>query len=246
MTTPSPVPTQISTPKMTTGKIKIHYEGNAMVELISPEGTRVLVDVYNPSGLSYPAKAEDILLTTHTHGDHINADFLITFPGKQLFVRVGEIQAAGVNIQGIAAAHNSADKPVAENGTDYIFLIEMAGLRIAHFGDIGQDALTEEQLAILGRVDIAVMQFENSYSAMDTINKKGFTMMEQVKPRLIIPTHIKEAAVKLLAQKWSVLYSEQQFITVDSAELGAATRVIFLGSKSKSWADLVGATKINW
>ena len=43
-----------------------------------------------------------------------------------------------------------------------------------------------EQLAAIGHVDLAFMQLNNSYSNMDLVNKKGFKLMDQVKPRLII------------------------------------------------------------
>jgi len=204
------------------------------------------VDVYNPQALSSPATANDILLTTHTHGDHINKDFLNTFPGKQLYVKAGNLQAGSVKVTGIAAGHNSGDKPQPENGTDYIYLIEMNGLRIAHFGDLGQDALTPEQLTALGKVDIAVMQFENSYSAMDAVNKKGFNMMNQVKPRLIIPTHINTASVKLLGETWQTLYTEKAFISVGAGELAGDIKVVFMGSKAKSWAELAKAALADW
>ena len=55
-------------------------------------------------------------------------------------------------MRGIASAHTARDyeefKP--EGGSNYIFIVDMGGLRIAHFGDIGQEYLTEEQLAALG------------------------------------------------------------------------------------------------
>ncbi len=53
-------------------------------------------------------------------------------------------------------------------------------------GDIGQNELTEEQLDAIGEIDIAFMQFENSYSRMNLDNLKGFTMIEQVNPRIVI------------------------------------------------------------
>jgi hypothetical protein len=52
--------------------IEIHYAEYAQVELINSKGTRILIDVFDPSRLSRPATSKDILLTTHTASDHTN------------------------------------------------------------------------------------------------------------------------------------------------------------------------------
>lgn len=84
------------------------------------------------------------MLTTHNHGDHYRLDFFNSFAGRQLKVKTGDIKLEDVTIRGIASAHNEGDEPRPEDGSNYIFIIDMGGLRIAHFGDIGQDALTNE------------------------------------------------------------------------------------------------------
>ncbi len=102
----------------------------------------MLVDIYSPQLLSSPATAQDILLTTHTHPDHVNQEFIASFPGQQLMAQAGQLEQPGLIIQGIASAHNAGDSLKPEGGTNYIYLLETGGLRIAHFGDIGQAALT--------------------------------------------------------------------------------------------------------
>jgi len=54
--------------------LKIYYEQNAQVELINSEGSRVLIDVHDPTALSSPPTVNDVLLTTHNHGDHRRLD----------------------------------------------------------------------------------------------------------------------------------------------------------------------------
>ena len=51
-----------------------------------------------------------------------------------------------VTITGIAPGHNAGDPLLDKGGTNYINIIDLGGLRIAHFGDIGQVALTASQL----------------------------------------------------------------------------------------------------
>jgi formylglycine-generating enzyme required for sulfatase activity len=206
------------------------------VEIISPQGVRVLVDVHSPEQLSSPANGQDISLTTHTHYDHVNQEFLASFPGQQLMAQAGKISSPGLTIQGIPSAHNRNDSLKPEGGSNYIFVIETGGLRIAHFGDIGQEALTAEQLSALGQVDIAITQLANPYSDMNAANQKGFKLMEQVKPRLIIPTHINYDTAQMATGRWQGLYSEAPSVFLCREDLSEETRILFMGQSAGQYA----------
>lgn len=226
--------------------VTLSYGGNAQVELSTPGGPRVFIDVWNTTALATPPTAGDILLTTHTHDDHVDAEFAESFPGRQLFVREGEIESGGVRILGIAAAHSQGDPLKPEGGSDYIFVVEIGGLRFAHFGDIGQDELTAEQLDALGDVDVAVTQLENSFSQMDTKNKKGFEIVAQVDPRLVVQTHSSMAAVQYATTLWPVLYAERPAVTLTSDRLPRTTSLLLLGEDAAYYAQTVPAEKVDW
>jgi L-ascorbate metabolism protein UlaG (beta-lactamase superfamily) len=225
--------------------VTVYYEGNAQVEVISSKGSRILIDIYDPSQLSKPATDEDILLTTHSHPDHINGFFLFSFSG-QMLISTGEINTSDISIRGFPAPHNEGDPFVPENGTNYAFIITVDGLRIAHLGDIGQSTFTKEQLEILGKVDLAIMQFDNSYSKMNIENKKGFNLMSQLKPRLIIPTHNSIDAAKYAAKLWPCLYIEKPFFTISENRLPKETKMLFIGKQSLNYAKEIKATAVDW
>ncbi len=215
------------------GTIKLYYEENAQVELISPAGSRVLIDVHDPGALSSPPTSKDILLTTHNHGDHRRLDFVKSFPGQQLDVKTGEIKLKDVTIRGIASAHNEGGEFKEEGGSNYIFVVEMAELRVAHFGDIGQKALTPDQLKILGQVDIAITQLANMYSGMTAQNRKGFHLMDQLKPRLIIPTHMFDpSCATIAADKWAAFNSYKKHLKFSIENMPAETTIIFMGNNA--------------
>lgn len=226
--------------------VTLGYGGNAQVELSADGGPRVFIDVWNTTALSAPPTAGDILLTTHTHDDHVDADFVESFPGRQLFAREGEVESGDVRIVGIAAAHSQGDPLKAEGGTDYIFVVEIGGLRIAHLGDIGQRELTAEQLDALGEVDVAVTQLENSFSQMDVKNKKGFDIVAQVDPRLVVQTHSSMAAVQYAESLWPVLYAERPSVTLTSGRLPATTSLLLLGDDAAYYAQMVSVQKVDW
>jgi len=222
-------------PKASEGKdpIRLYCLYPPQVELISARGRRVLIDVSTPEALSSPPTEKDVLLTTHNHGDHRRLDFIKIFPGQQLDVKIGEIKMEDVMIRGIASAHNEGDDFRSEGGTNYIFIVDMGGLRIAHFGDIGQNALIPEQLSALGKVDIAITQLSNPFSGMNAANKKGFNLMDQVKPRLIIPTHIFESnCAKMAVNKWTGHKSTKKFISISPEDLSDKTSILFMGQNA--------------
>jgi L-ascorbate metabolism protein UlaG (beta-lactamase superfamily) len=208
-------------------EVTIIYEGNAQFELINSAGTRVLLDVASPDNLTGPATSADILLTTHGHRDHVNSDFLESFPGQQLNAEQGQINLADVSIKSIKSAHNANNEL---DGSNYIFVVDMAGLRIAHFGDIGQAELTPEQLDVLGDVDIALTQFKNGYSQMDTFNKKGFNLMAQLQPRLIIPHHGNESkdVVEMAIDEFGEVYVTTNPVTVSRSTLPDQTTMLII------------------
>ncbi len=212
-------------------KVKITYEDNAQFELVSPQGVRVLIDIGTPAELTSPATDKDILLTTHSDFDHYNSQFVESFPGQQLWMKAGEIKQTDVAIKGIKAAHSTT----ASDGSNYIFVVDMGGLRIAHFGDLGQEKLTQDQLDQLGAVDVALSQLENPYSAVSLDNKRGFNQMEQVKPRLLVPTHGNSnmEVLKYALGLWKEGYADTSPVAIGRSDLPAGgTTLLILGDKS--------------
>jgi len=216
----------------------VYFEDNAQVEIINIEGTRILIDIYDPSRLSKPANEKDILLTTHTHSDHTNPDFLKSFTGRQLYLSTGTLDMPGVHITGIMSGHNEGDSMAPKDGSNYLFLVETDGLRIVHFGDIGQDALNDEQLKALGRIDVAITQFSNQYSGMDAINGKGINLMDQAQPLMIIPTHNSLDVMRTAMKKWAGLAVDNPFVSIRRENLPVKTTLVFMGSTAPSFKKI--------
>lgn len=225
--------------------VTLYYEEDAQVEIISPQGVRVMIDVENPSLLSSPATNKDALCTTHGHSDHYLPNFEKGFPGPKLF-GIGGITLGDIKITGIGAAHNPVDQITPENANNYIYLVEVGGLRIAHFGDTGQPRLFPEQLKNLGEVDIAITQFHNPVSMMDIYNKHGFMLMDQVKPKLIIPTHVSMETAQYAAEKWSGFYQPGKVIKVNRTKLSKQTKIVFLGIYAEAFGKVCNLPLLNY
>jgi L-ascorbate metabolism protein UlaG (beta-lactamase superfamily) len=238
-TTPLPLPTVTATPDLPQ-VITLFYGNNAQFEITSPAGTRVLFDVIDPSKLSAPLTEKDILLTTHGHTDHYNAALVKSFPGQKITFAEGEINLPDVKIKSIVSGHNANDPLVPEKGTNYIFIVDMGGLRIAHFGDIGQDKLTDKQLEALGQVDIAITQFDNSFSNMNVTNEKGFNLMDQLKPKLIVPTaHISLPTITLAMKRWKgYVHIDPGSLKIGRSDLPAEPGILIFGTLATSYQKI--------
>jgi L-ascorbate metabolism protein UlaG (beta-lactamase superfamily) len=224
--------------------ITLYYGENAQFEIVSPGGIHVYIDVHNPAVLSKKGVKKDILLTTHHHPDHFTYAMTDAFKGLQLDVKIGTLTSGDVKVTGIASGHNAGDTFLDQFGTNYIYIIETAGLRIAHFGDIGQNELTKEQLAVLGKIDIAMTQFENTWSDMDVENKKGFKLMEQLKPRFIIPTHVGSDGVALLGKNYDALFSKKNPVKISKDSIPEKVSVLFLGGNAVNFGGMTKGKEI--
>lgn len=245
--TPAPDDNAPAAPAPTCEAVTIFYEENAQFELNSSQGQRILLDASRPRALSAPPTEKDILLTTHTqHNDHFSADFSDAFPGQQLKAQVGKIELPGVTIEGIASSHSASGELLPEKGSNYIFIVDVDGIRIVHFGSIGQEALTPEQLEALGEVDIALMQLDNTFSDMTIKNHKAFDLMAQVQPRLIISTHIVAPAAEVAVQKWPGLYTDQPSIRLCKSDLPAETQILMMGQFATTYHSVLNLTRVDW
>ena len=166
---------------------------------------------------------------------------------RVLYITAGKIELPDVTITSIPSAHNEGDEMKAEGGSNYIYLIETGGLRIAHFGDIGQDALTVEQLATLGEIDLAFTQLSNGYSNMNSSNQKGLNLMKQVKPHLIVPTHFDKFTLEQLIQEWANGYFIAQGPAILSKDkIPAGTGLFFMAESAIAFGKVYSLQEWKW
>lgn len=93
----------------------------------------------------------DLLLITHEHGDH-NAVEAIGGEPAVLRSTAGRLESPLGEVLAVASEHDRSAG--TERGPNTIFVFELDGLRIAHFGDFGQSELRPEQAVAIGKVDL--------------------------------------------------------------------------------------------
>lgn len=224
----------------TDGKINFFYEGSAQVEILTPQGATIYIDVNDVNMLQKKVPdTGDILLTTHNHPDHRSSDFYPHFPGKQIFIKKGVIKTQGIKITSIPSSHDKVfDKSTPIDAVFmFIYLIEIDKIKIAHFGDIGQEQLLPKQVRLLKNVDIAFAQLSNSYSQMDIENKKGFNIIDQINPKVIIPLHADSATELYALTKYKSYFSEDFAVSLSKTDI-PKTPIFLIMGKNKELIDI--------
>jgi len=145
--------------------VTIEYIAHACFRITMPSGEQLLIDPFASRvwiGYDYPDGIEaDAVLITHPHYDHdggASVGHPAPWPDTTAILREpGTYDLNDVEILGVAGKH--ADPYGKEFGqTNTIWVLEVAGLRIAHIGDNGP--VSAAAAAQIGKVDILMMPIE--------------------------------------------------------------------------------------
>lgn len=167
--------------------MKIKWNGHASFTITLSDGTVIVTDPYDPAGFDGALKygmvddKADVALVSHDHADHNHVAGLSGDPA----VLTGPGSAKGVDFAAVATAHD--ENGGADRGKNMLFAFEGDGVRVAFMGDLGH-LLGGGQLAELGKVDVLLTPVGGTF----TLDADGAArLVEQVKPRLVIPMHFK-------------------------------------------------------
>ncbi len=163
----------------------IEWVGHSCFYLTTEAGKTIIIDPYGDKiGLCVPEKAADVVLITHDHFDHLNADYLKALPeGSVVIDKEGSYEACGIKITGIPVCHD--EQQGAERGMVVSYLIETDGMRLLHMGDVGAmpDPAYFEKI---GKIDLLMIPVGGFY----TVDAKGaLNIMDAIHPNITIPMH---------------------------------------------------------
>ncbi len=163
--------------------MEISFLGQASFR-IKGKTTTVVTDPFDPEfvGLKFPKVEGDIVTISHDHKDHNNASIVDGTPF--LIQGPGEYEIKGTSVVGVSSYHD--EKEGAERGGNTLYNITIDGMNVAHLGDLGQKELTQNQVELLGTVDILLIPVGSVYT-IDAASAAKITA--QLEPKLIIPMH---------------------------------------------------------
>ncbi len=183
--------------------MQVEWYGQSAFRL-SAGDTTVVIDpfgdisaVAGASGLQwdYPPIAgvrADVLLVTHEHHDHNAVE---TIEGEPVVLRstAGRLDSPIGEVIGVASEHD--EQAGTERGPNTIFVFELDGTRVAHFGDFGQSVLREEQARAIGPVDLLIVPVGGG----PTIGGEAArAIVERLQPRWVVPMHYRTPRIGFL------------------------------------------------
>ncbi|OGY30112.1 MAG: hypothetical protein A3F35_03325 [Candidatus Woykebacteria bacterium RIFCSPHIGHO2_12_FULL_45_10] len=168
----------------------ISWLGHASFKLKGKAATVVTDPFDERVGFKFPKTEADIVTVSHGHFDHNAASAV----GGEPFVidGPGEYEIKAVSVIGVESFHD--EKKGAERGKNTLFNIQMEGVNIAHLGDLGQEALTTEQIEELGNVDILLIPVGGYYTIDGAAAAK---IVAQLEPKIVIPMHFAASGVAI-------------------------------------------------
>ena len=160
--------------------MKLTWNGHACFTFDTREGV-VVFDPYEPDyvpGLHLPELAADLVLCSHGHEDHC-------YPrGVRQSKRI-----CGFAVETVDTLHDDAGGSL--RGENKIHIIDVAGFRLAHLGDLGH-VPTEAQYGAMGAIDALLIPIGGCYT-IDAEQAK--VICDRLQPKMIFPMHYRKDGI---------------------------------------------------
>jgi uncharacterized protein (TIGR03437 family) len=172
--------------------LTITWIGQSCFVLRTSGGPTIITDPPVASvGYTLPALTADVVTVTHNHTDHNNVAAIGGMPvlvdGRPVTTRQ-EMAAAGTSFVLIPGFHDNQNG--ALRGPNTMITWTQAGMKIAFLGDLGQDSLTDAQLADLQNIDILFVPAGGFFTVTPD---QAAAYVRQLKPKVAILMHYKTA-----------------------------------------------------
>ncbi|HEX2376560.1 MAG TPA: MBL fold metallo-hydrolase [Gaiellales bacterium] len=216
----------------------VRWHGQSAFTLTGAEHT-VAVDPFGPFPPEVAARITfdyppiephpaHLLLVTHEHRDH-NAVEVISGEPHVVRSTAGRFETPVGEVIAVASEHD--DQAGTARGPNTIYVLTLDGLRIAHFGDLGQAGLRPEQRAAIGDVDLVFVPVGGG----PTIDASAAAaIVRELAPAYAIPMHYRTPQIGFLetADAFIAMFDDVERIAGPEwstpAEQPPATRVVVL------------------
>jgi L-ascorbate metabolism protein UlaG (beta-lactamase superfamily) len=180
------------------GQSAFHLSGAQGVPdavMIDPFGDMSALTSRHGVQFDYPAidgVQAQLLLVTHEHADHNGVEVI---GGEPAILRstAGKLESPLGEVTAIASEHD--EQAGTMRGPNTIFVFELDGLRVCHFGDFGQSALREEQAEAIGELDLLFIPVGGG----PTIGaEQAAQIVARLSPRWAVPMHYRTPRIGFL------------------------------------------------
>ncbi|OQB24268.1 MAG: metal-dependent hydrolase [Firmicutes bacterium ADurb.Bin182] len=167
----------------------LKWFGHSCFLLTDSRGVRILTDPFDPeTGYNLEKTEAEIVTCSHNHHDHHYVEAAAGNP--KIIDKPGEYEVNGVRIKGVKTFHDDAKG--VKRGENTVFIFDVDGMRIAHFGDIGEIP-DESTLNEIGDIDVMLVPIGGNYTIGHT---EALQLANLVKTNVLIPMHYSTPDVK--------------------------------------------------
>ena len=165
----------------------IKYTGHSCFKIFDDEtGYSIILDPYKDGSVPGFGRISDVaseVLCSHEHGDHNGREHITTEPKD----------GSPFKIEYIDTFHDPEKGALRGVNRIYVITNTRTGEKLVHYGDIGEiidDLLTEENLALLKDADIALVPVGGVYT-YDIA--EALELIYRTEPKLVVPMHFRSA-----------------------------------------------------
>ena len=183
--------------------MQVEWFGQSAYRLSTPKATVAIDPFGDLSALAgargmafeYPPIEDvqaELLLVTHEHIDHNHTDAI---GGEPAILRstAGRLESPVGEVVAIASEHD--EEAGTARGPNTIFVFDLDGMRVCHFGDFGQSELREEQAAAIGEIDLLFIPVGGG----PTIGaEQAAAIVERLGPKVVVPMHYRTHRIGFL------------------------------------------------
>jgi L-ascorbate metabolism protein UlaG (beta-lactamase superfamily) len=207
----------------------IQYFGHNFFQITTSQGTRLVTDPLRPGWYPTPTLHPHVVTVGREHPHH---NYVQLAQGNPIILR--GLAQAGAEWQRIRTQVREVlifNVPIYQNGfvgalKGAAFVFDLGALCIVHLGDLSH-RLTAEQLQEIGRVDVALIPIDGTYT-MDPETARA--VLQQLSPKLAIPMHYRDdqARVEAFTRGLPTRRLAQDTLLVSKALLPVATEIVVL------------------
>lgn len=172
----------------------LQYFGHNFFQLTTSQGTAIVMDPLAPGRYPTPHVTPHVITVGREHPNH---NYVHLAQGNPIILRgLAQFGAEWNRVSTRVREVAIFNVPIYQNGVagtlkGAAFVFDLGTLCIVHLGDLSHP-LTPEQLHQIGRVDVALIPIDGTYTmGPDTARE----VLQQLTPKIAIPMHYRDSLV---------------------------------------------------
>ena len=207
----------------------IQYFGHNFFQITTRQGTKIVTDPLAPGRYPTPQLAPHVVTVGREHPNHNYVQLVQGHPMilRGLADRGAEWNQVSTQVREVFISN----MPIYQNGVagalkGAAFLFDLGTLCIVHLGDLSH-LLTPEQLQQIGRVDVALIPIDGTYTMGPELARE---VLQQLNPKLAIPMHYRDnlVLVEAFAKGLAMRRLDSDTVVIDKSSLPTTTEIVVL------------------